>query len=96
VKLMFSSDEVFRGLSGLAWYVNESSLDTYFSIVFSNPLAGQGTFGAWSGATPEDLRQELFSSTALGNQRGVQADSERGCAWNIMDRCFNQCPSSYP
>lgn len=30
-RLEFASDEVFRGLTGLMWFVSEKSLDTYFS-----------------------------------------------------------------
>jgi len=86
VKLEFSSADFFSGLSGLAWYVNEGGLNTYFSIVFSNPLAGQGKFGAWAGAPPEDLLKELSSATALGSQQGVQVLPERGCAWNVIER----------
>ncbi len=32
-RLEFASDEVFRGLAGLMWFVSEKSLDTYFSIL---------------------------------------------------------------
>jgi len=88
-KLEFCSDEVLRGLSGLAWYVNESSLNIYFSLAFSNPLAGQGTFNAWAGPPPEDLHAECCSpaaGSALGEQAGVQVHADRGCAWNVIER----------
>ena len=35
-RLEFASDEVFRGLTGLMWFVSEKSLDTYFSRLESS------------------------------------------------------------
>ena len=32
-RLEFASDEVFRGLAGMMWFVSEKSLDTYFSTL---------------------------------------------------------------
>jgi len=83
-KLEFSSDEVFRGLSGLVWYVSESSLDTYFSMVFSNPLATNASFNAWAGPPPAELLQEMWSAPELSG-RGVQVPDGHGCAWNVLE-----------
>eukprot|EP00440_Ansanella_granifera_P056650 gb/GFBE01061403.1/.p1 GENE.gb/GFBE01061403.1/~~gb/GFBE01061403.1/.p1 ORF type:complete len:895 (+),score=210.96 gb/GFBE01061403.1/:1-2685(+) len=83
-QLEFASDEVFRGLCGCAWYVNESSLDTYFSIVFSNPLAGSACFNAWAGPPPAELLQELWAAPGL-QSGGVQVPPGHGCAWNVVE-----------
>jgi len=85
-RLEFISNEPFRGISGLVWYVNESSLDTYFSIVFSNPFAGEGTFNAWAGPPPAELLKELYSAPPLRQQSGIQVPKVRGCAWNVIAR----------
>jgi len=84
--LEFTSDEVLRGVQGCAWYVNESSLDTYFSVVFLNPLAGEGSFSAWAGPPPAELRKEILAAKALSEQSGVQVPEGRGCAWNVIER----------
>eukprot|EP00931_Biecheleriopsis_adriatica_P100381 TRINITY_DN75705_c0_g1_i1.p1 TRINITY_DN75705_c0_g1~~TRINITY_DN75705_c0_g1_i1.p1 ORF type:complete len:892 (-),score=238.95 TRINITY_DN75705_c0_g1_i1:80-2755(-) len=83
-KLGFSSNEVFRGLCGAVWFVNESSLDTYFSLVFSNPLAGSATFNAWAGPAPAELLQELWNAPAMTGT-GVQVPAGHGCAWNVLE-----------
>eukprot|EP00929_Paragymnodinium_shiwhaense_P108875 TRINITY_DN75225_c0_g1_i1.p1 TRINITY_DN75225_c0_g1~~TRINITY_DN75225_c0_g1_i1.p1 ORF type:complete len:958 (-),score=220.14 TRINITY_DN75225_c0_g1_i1:219-3092(-) len=59
VTLDFKSSSLLQGLAGVAWFVNDSSHDTYVSFCFSNPLMGDGSFGAWVGAPPSDLRAEL-------------------------------------
>jgi len=82
-RLEFTSDEVFRGLSGVVWYVSESSLDTYFSATFTNPIAGDSTFNAWAGPPPAELLQELYASPAVSGE-GVQVPEGQGCAWNVI------------
>lgn len=83
-KLEFSSEDVLRGVHGLVWYVNESSLDKYFSAVFSNPLVGDGTFDAWAGPPPADLLAEMNNATTL--VEGVQVPEGRGVAWNVIEK----------
>eukprot|EP00930_Biecheleria_cincta_P045141 TRINITY_DN31118_c0_g1_i1.p1 TRINITY_DN31118_c0_g1~~TRINITY_DN31118_c0_g1_i1.p1 ORF type:complete len:897 (-),score=215.42 TRINITY_DN31118_c0_g1_i1:84-2774(-) len=83
-RLEFGSDEVLRGLSGLVWYVSESSLDTYFSMVFSNPMAGGATFNAWAGPPPAELLQELWNAPYVQGT-GVQVPEGHGCAWNVLE-----------
>lgn len=83
-RLEFSSEEVFSGLRGLAWFVSQGSHDTYFSVVFSNPLTGVATFGAWAGPPPAELMQELYVCPAV--VEGVQVPLGRGTAWNILER----------
>mmetsp|Transcript_59018 Transcript_59018/g.111184 ORF Transcript_59018/g.111184 Transcript_59018/m.111184 type:complete len:946 (+) Transcript_59018:59-2896(+) len=85
-RLEFCSDEFFRGVRGLCWFVNEATLNTYFSVVFSNPLAGEGTFDAWAGHPPAELREELWTASILSEQKGVQVPEGRGCAWNVIER----------
>jgi len=85
-RLEFTSGEPFRGVCGLVWYINQSSLDTYFSTVFSNPFAGDGTFNAWAGPPPAELLQEMYSAPSLGKQSGVQIPKVSGCAWNVIAR----------
>lgn len=85
-RLEFSSDEVFRGLCGIFWYVSESSLDSYFSVVMSNPLAGGGVFNAWAGPPPAELLQELYTAPSLSSYEGVQVPAGRGVAWNVIER----------
>lgn len=85
-RLEFSGEEIFRGLSAVIWFVNESSLDMYFSFVFSNPLAGDGCFNAWAGSPPAELLQELHAAPSVGQQQGVQVPPGRGCAWNIIEQ----------
>lgn len=85
VKLKFTSDELFRGVAGMVWFVNEPGLDTYFSLVFSNPIAGYGTFGAWAGPPPAELLAELPLAQAADHSKGVQAPAGRGVAWNVLD-----------
>ena len=70
-RLEFAGDEVFRGLAGLVWFVNEKSLDTYFSIVFANPLTASATFNAWAGPPPAELLQEMWAAPAVP-AKGVQ------------------------
>jgi len=83
-KLEFSSNEVFSGLGGLVWYVSESSLNTYFSMVFSNPLAANATFNAWAGPPPAELLSDMWSAPPLSG-KGVQVPDGQGCAWNILE-----------
>merc|ERR1719229_1926198 len=85
-RLEFASEEMFRGICGLVWYVNQASLDTYFSMVFSNPLTGEGTFNAWAGPPPAELLQEIYVGPSIGQQVGVQVPPGRGVAWNIIER----------
>jgi len=85
-KLEFSGEEIFRGLSAVIWFVNESSMDMYFSFLFSNPLAGDGCFNAWAGQPPAELLQELYSAPPVVQQQGVQVPPGRGCAWNIIEQ----------
>jgi len=85
-RLEFSGEEIFRGLSAVIWFVNESGLDMYFSFVFSNPLAGDGCFNAWAGSPPAELLQELYAAPSVGQQQGVQVIPGRGCAWNIIEQ----------
>jgi len=82
----YTSDKLFQGVSGLAWYVNETSLDTYFCVVFSNPMAGDATFNAWAGQPPAELKEELYNAPSLAVQEGVQVPKGRGCAWNVVER----------
>lgn len=83
-RLEFAGDEVFRGLAGLVWFVSEKSLDTYFSIVFSNPLTTSATFGAWAGPPPAELLQEMWAAQAVP-AKGVQVPNGQGCAWNVLE-----------
>mmetsp|Transcript_23735 Transcript_23735/g.74712 ORF Transcript_23735/g.74712 Transcript_23735/m.74712 type:complete len:912 (-) Transcript_23735:89-2824(-) len=85
-RLEIASDEVFRGVGAAIWYVNESSLDMYFSVVFTNPLTGDGSFNAWAGPPPAELLEELSVAPPVGDQEGVQVPPGRGCAWNIIER----------
>eukprot|EP00927_Polykrikos_kofoidii_P039945 TRINITY_DN34227_c0_g1_i1.p1 TRINITY_DN34227_c0_g1~~TRINITY_DN34227_c0_g1_i1.p1 ORF type:complete len:901 (+),score=179.97 TRINITY_DN34227_c0_g1_i1:130-2832(+) len=85
-RIVFNSSEVLGGVYGVAWFVNEDAYDTYVSVVFSNPLAGQGTFNAWVGPPPHDLRQEMVDAPVLGSQLGVQVPEGRCCAWNVIKR----------
>lgn len=82
--LQFASDEVLRGLCGLVWFVNEHGLDTYFSTVFTNPIAMEATFSAWAGPPPAELLQELYAAPPLCAD-GVQVPEGRGCAWNVVE-----------
>lgn len=83
-RLEFASDEVFRGLTGLMWFVSEKSLDTYFSLVFSNPLTTSATFNAWAGPPPAELLQEMWTAPAVP-AKGVQVPNGQGCAWNVLE-----------
>lgn len=83
-RLEFASDEVFRGLAGLMWFVSEKSLDTYFSLVFSNPLTSSATFNAWAGPPPAELLQEMWAAPAVP-PKGVQVPNGQGCAWNVLE-----------
>jgi len=85
VKLKFTSGELFRGVAGVVWFVNEPGLDTYLSIAFSNPIAGYGTFGAWAGPPPAELLAELPLAQTADHSQGVQAPAGRGVAWNVLD-----------
>lgn len=85
-RLEFTGDEVFRGLSGAVWFVNDTSLDMYFSVVFSNPLTGDGTFNAWAGPPPAELCQEVYTAPSVLDQNGVQVPQGHGCAWNFIER----------
>mmetsp|Transcript_34194 Transcript_34194/g.102069 ORF Transcript_34194/g.102069 Transcript_34194/m.102069 type:complete len:906 (-) Transcript_34194:197-2914(-) len=85
-QLEFSGDEVFRGVAGVVWFVNETSLDMYFSLAFTNPLTGSGTFNAWAGPPPAELCQEAQSSASVLDQEGVQVPAGHGCAWNVIER----------
>lgn len=85
-KLEFTADEVLRGVAGLVWFVNESSLDIYFSLVMSNPLTGEGTFNAWAGPPPAELLEEFYKAPGLSTYQGVQVPSGRGVAWNVFER----------
>lgn len=85
-RLICVSNEVIGGVYGMAWFVNEDGLNTYVSIVFSNPFAGEGAFNSWAGPPPHDLRQEMFEAPNLGSQQGVQVPQGRGCAWNVVER----------
>lgn len=84
-RLEFIGDEVFRGVTGLVWFVAESSFDAYFSAVFTNPIAHEGTFNAWAGAVPAELHQEMYMASPVGDQKGVQVLEGRGCAWNVIE-----------
>eukprot|EP00435_Cladocopium_sp_Y103_P073185 s164_g42.t1 len=83
-RLEFASDEVFRGLTGLMWFVSEKSLDTYFSLVFSNPLTTSATFNAWAGPPPAELLQEMWTAPPVP-AKGVQVPNGQGCAWNVLE-----------
>ncbi|CAK0809863.1 unnamed protein product, partial [Prorocentrum cordatum] len=83
-RLELASEEVFAGLRGLAWFVSQGSHDTYFSVVFSNPLTGVAAFGAWAGPPPAELMQELYVCPPV--TEGVQVPPGRGTAWNILER----------
>jgi len=85
-KLEFCSDEVFGGLKGLVWFVNESTLDTYFSAVFTNPLAGDGTFNAWAGPPPAELKEEMGVAPSVSSYEGVQVRPNQCVAWNVIER----------
>eukprot|EP00913_Durusdinium_trenchii_P028014 g26265.t1 len=63
---------------------SEKSLDTYFSIVFSNPLTTSATFGAWAGPPPAELLQEMWAAQAVP-AKGVQVPNGQGCAWNVLE-----------
>lgn len=82
--LEFASDEVFRGLAGLVWFVSEKSLGTYFSVVFANPLTTSATFNAWAGPPPAELLQELWQAPEVP-AKGVQVPNGQGCAWNVLE-----------
>lgn len=85
-KLEFVSDEVFRGVCGLVWFVAETDLQTYVSVVFSNPVAGDATFNAWAGPPPAELLQEMYVAKPVPQQREeIQTPPGRGCAWRIHD-----------
>ncbi|CAE7834974.1 CAJ1 [Symbiodinium microadriaticum] len=84
-KLEFACNDIFRGIQGLAWYVSEKSLDTYFSLVFSNPIAGHATFNAWAGPPPAELLQEMWTAPAVP-EKGVQVPPGMGCAWNVIEQ----------
>jgi len=83
--LSFASNEVFHGVCGLAWFVNDDEYDTYFSVALSNPVAQRSTFNAWAGPPPQDLFQELYSAPTLSSMDGPQVPEGRGCAWNVVD-----------
>lgn len=85
-RLEFVNDEVLYGVSGLCWFVNEATLNVYVSLVFTNPMAGEGIFGAWAGPPPFDLHKELGEAAPWGAQQGVQVPEGRGCAWNVIQR----------
>mmetsp|Transcript_81676 Transcript_81676/g.189702 ORF Transcript_81676/g.189702 Transcript_81676/m.189702 type:complete len:919 (-) Transcript_81676:103-2859(-) len=85
-RLEFVCDEVFRGVCGTVWYVNDTSLDKYFSIVFTNPLTGDGTFNAWAGPPPAELIQELHVAPSVVDHIGVQVPAGQGVAWNVIER----------
>ena len=81
----FAGNDIFRGICGLVWYVSEKSLDTYFSLVFSNPIAGNATFNAWAGPPPAELLQEMWAAPAIP-EKGVQVPPGTGCAWNVLEQ----------
>lgn len=84
-RLEFIGENLINGVHGLAWFVNERSLDTYVSFVFSNSLA-EGAFNAWAGPVPAELKEELACATPLNDQYlKVQVPPGRGCAWNVIE-----------
>ncbi|CAE7605464.1 ATJ10, partial [Symbiodinium sp. CCMP2456] len=84
-RLEFAGNDIFRGICGLVWYVSEKSLDTYFSLVFANPIAGNATFNAWAGPPPAELLQEMWAAPAVP-EKGVQVPPGTGCAWNVLEQ----------
>ncbi|CAJ1408198.1 unnamed protein product, partial [Effrenium voratum] len=84
-KLEFACDDFFSGLQGLVWFVSEKSLDTYFSVVFSNPMAGSATFNAWAGPPPAELLQEMRAAPVLDSSKEVQVPTGQGCAWSVLE-----------
>lgn len=85
-KLEFLSEEVLHGITGLVWFVSETGLDTYFSAVFCNPLAGTITFNAWAGPPPAELLAEMYTAPAIPDSAGVQVPEGQGCAWNVLEQ----------
>lgn len=85
-KLEVVGEDSMRGVNGLTWYVNESSLDIYFSAVFCNPMVGDGLFNAWAGPPPLELKDEMYKAPSVATQLGVQVPPGRGCAWNVAER----------
>eukprot|EP00928_Gymnodinium_smaydae_P009022 TRINITY_DN13329_c0_g1_i1.p1 TRINITY_DN13329_c0_g1~~TRINITY_DN13329_c0_g1_i1.p1 ORF type:complete len:530 (+),score=120.62 TRINITY_DN13329_c0_g1_i1:64-1653(+) len=77
--LQLRSESSFAGISGVFWFVNESSLDTYLSVVFINPLVGEAKVGVWAGPPPMDLRAESFGAL-------LEDEAGHGCACRILDR----------
>jgi len=49
-------------------------------------LAGDGTFNAWAGPPPAELREELDVAPSVGSYKEVQVRPNQGVAWNIIDR----------
>ena len=61
LQLHMYSDDMFYGLHGVFWFVNDSTFDIYFSVALKNPVAGACSF--WASAGKQNM-QELCPNSA--------------------------------
>lgn len=85
VNLEFVSQDVLKGVSGVIWFVDESTHEMYLSMCMCNPIAGEATFAAWAGPPPTDLQSELWEGHGRNALRR-NTDAFWGCSWNYVGR----------
>mmetsp|Transcript_66134 Transcript_66134/g.175253 ORF Transcript_66134/g.175253 Transcript_66134/m.175253 type:complete len:862 (-) Transcript_66134:265-2850(-) len=84
-RLEFASQDMLKGVSGVLWFVDESTREVYLSICLCNPIAGDASFAAWAGPPPSDLQAELQEGHGR-NALQKAKDNFWGCSWNYVGR----------
>lgn len=84
-RLEFASQDMLKGVSGVLWFVDQSTREVYLSICLCNPIAGDASFAAWAGPPPSDLQAELQEGHGP-NALQKAKDTFWGCSWNYVGR----------